>query len=62
LTIDVTSLGVGETIHVADLVGDQPYELVDEGRFTVVTINAPEAAAGMPEEEGVEEEGGEVTE
>ena len=55
--IDVTSLEIGSTVHIADLVQQVPFELADEEHLTVVTINAPEAVAGPVEaEEGEEAE------
>lgn len=55
--IDVTSLEIGSTVHVADLVQQVPFELADEEHLTVVTINAPEAVAEPVEaEEGEEAE------
>jgi len=56
--VDVSSLEVGMTIHVADLVHQVPFELVDDQNLAVATISAPEGiAAETPEEE----EGEEVT-
>ncbi|MBC7358606.1 MAG: 50S ribosomal protein L25/general stress protein Ctc [Desulfacinum sp.] len=67
LTLDVSGLDVGESIHVSDLAGKYPFELLDEGRYTVVTVAAPaveateEAAEEAAEEESTEG-GEEVTE
>jgi len=60
VAIDITALEVGSTVHVADLVANFPFELVDDEHLTVVTINAPES---LTEEAEVEEaeEGEEVT-
>lgn len=61
--IDISNLEVGSTIHVADLVHQVAFELVDDQNFAVVTISAPEGAAEAEAEEeaGEEEEGEEVT-
>ena len=60
VSIDVTALGVGAAVHVADLIDNFPFELVDDAHTTVVTINAPESLT--EEAEGVEaREGEEVT-
>jgi len=54
--IDVSSLEIGSTVHVADLVQQVPFELADEDHLTVVTINAPQAVAEPAEAEEGEEE------
>jgi large subunit ribosomal protein L25 len=43
--IDISNMDVGSSIHVADLVGRVPFELVDDRSFAVVAIAAPEEAA-----------------
>lgn len=60
VSIDVTALGVGAAVHVADLVNSFPFELVDDAHLTVVTINAPEGLSEAAEGEG-SREGEEVT-
>ncbi|SMC21788.1 large subunit ribosomal protein L25 [Desulfacinum hydrothermale DSM 13146] len=67
LTLDVSGLDVGESIHISDLEDKYPFELLDEGRYTVVTVAAPAGeAAEEAAEEGAElestEGGEEVTE
>lgn len=54
IEVDVTDLDLGSSIHVADLVGRIPYELVDDPSFAVVTVAAPEGAG--KESEGTEDE------
>lgn len=51
VSIDVTALGVGAAVHVADLVGNYSFELVDDAHMTVVTINAPEGLTEAAEGE-----------
>lgn len=57
--VDISSLDVGEAIHVGDLVKQVAFDLTEEQRLTVVTINAPEGAAQEEVEEGAETEEGE---
>ncbi len=38
VSIDLRPLNVGETIHVSDLIGKYPFELVDNKTFAVVTV------------------------
>ncbi len=68
LSLDVSHLDVGDSLHISDLEGKFPFELLDEGHYTVVTVAAPvaeevaeEAAEGEGEEEETES-GEEVTE
>jgi large subunit ribosomal protein L25 len=42
--IDVSSLDIGDTLKVADLIGVLPYQLTDDQSFAVVTVVAPEGA------------------
>lgn len=52
--IDISKMDLGSSIHVADLVGRVPFELVDERNFAVVAVAAPEGtsvAAEAKEEE-----------
>ncbi len=51
VSIDVTALGVGAAVHVADLVSNYSFELVDDAHMTVVTINAPEGLTEAAEAE-----------
>ncbi len=47
--IDISNLDLGSSIHVSDLVGRVPFELVDDGSFAVVAIAAPEEAGKATE-------------
>jgi large subunit ribosomal protein L25 len=61
IPVDISSLDIGDAIHVEDLLAKVPFELIEEQHFTVVTINAPEGAEEEAEiaesEEGEEVEG-----
>jgi large subunit ribosomal protein L25 len=59
ISVDISSLNVGDALHIEDLVKSVPFELIGEGHFTVVTINAP-AVEQVSEAEELEEEGVEV--
>ncbi len=52
--IDVSKLEIGQTLHVADLIGIVPFELADDASFAVATIEAPEGGAEAPAAEGAE--------
>ena len=52
--IDVSALDLGASVHVSDLVGTFPFELVDDPSHAVVNVNAPEGAG--KETEGAEAE------
>jgi large subunit ribosomal protein L25 len=47
--IDISNMDLGSSIHVAELVGRVPFELVDDGSFAVVAITAPEESATTTE-------------
>ncbi len=52
--VDISNMDLGSSIHVADLVGRVPFELVDDKSFAVVAIAAPEETTTVtetPEEE-----------
>jgi len=57
ITVDVSQLGVGESLHVSDLRGKVPFEILDDDSYTVVTVAAPESDKAMAESstEGGEE-------
>ncbi len=57
VTIDISGMEVGSTIHVADLVDQVAFELADDPNFAIVTISAP---AGEAEEAEESEEEAEV--
>jgi len=52
--IDISNMDLGSSIHVADLVGRVPFELVDDRSFAVVAIAVPEETTTATE--GSEEE------
>lgn len=58
LNIDVSDLGLGEAIHVADVRPPEGVRLLDDGKLTLVTI----VGAGVTEEAAAEEEEKEVHE
>ena len=62
VTIDISGMEVGSTIHVADLVDQVAFELADDPNFAIVTISAPGGAAEEAEEgeEAAAAEGEEV--
>jgi large subunit ribosomal protein L25 len=51
IEVDVSSLDIGDAVHVSDLVGVVPFELMDDPTFAVANVVAPE---GMAEETGTE--------
>lgn len=59
ITVDVSGLGLGDSLHVSDLRGKVPFEILDDDSYTVVTVAAPEsekaAAVSEPSTEGGEE-------
>jgi large subunit ribosomal protein L25 len=57
ITVDISSLDIGDAIHVEDLIPKVSFELTGEEHFTVVTINAPEGAEEAESVESEEEEG-----
>lgn len=52
IEIDISSLEIGDSIHVDDI-SPENYTIVADSNFTIITVSAPEAEA---EEEEVEEE------
>ncbi len=52
--IDISSLDLGSSIHVGDLVTRVPFELMDDKNFAVVAVAVPEEM--MKAAEGAEEE------
>ena len=52
--VDVSNMEIGQTLHVADLIGIVPVELADDGGFAVATIEAPEGGAEEAAAEGAE--------
>jgi large subunit ribosomal protein L25 len=58
ITIDITDLDIGNSVHVEDLALDGDVEIPHDVNFTVLTVSSPKAV----EEEEVEEEGEELVE
>ncbi len=59
ITIDITELGMGDSVHVEDIVLEGDMEIPHEVNFTIVTCLAPKGAKDEDEEgedEGAEEE------
>jgi len=50
--VDVTKMEIGQTLHVADLIGVVGFELADDRGFAVATIEAPEGGAEEAPAEG----------
>jgi len=51
IEIDVSSLDLGQTLHVADLVSVVPFELTDDAGFAIATMEAPEGETEEAESE-----------
>jgi len=56
LRIDVSALGVGDSIHIRDLNVPDTIEILEEPQRTVVTVLAKKVEEKAPEEEAPEEE------
>ncbi|HSM75759.1 MAG TPA: 50S ribosomal protein L25 [Desulfobacterales bacterium] len=56
IEIDITGLGMGESIHVEDIPLSGDLEVPHDVNFTVVTVLSPKAAEGREAVEGEEEE------
>jgi large subunit ribosomal protein L25 len=57
LTLDITQLGIGDTLHVSDIVPPEGIEVLDDPELLLCSILLPRAAEVEEEaEEGVEEE------
>jgi len=52
--VDVSKLDIGQTLHVADLIGVVPFDLAGDGGLAVATIEAPEGGAEGAAAEGAE--------
>jgi len=59
IEIDVSTLGMGESIHANEIPLPENIELAEDANYTVVTVSSPkaEAAPEAEEEEGMEEAG-----
>lgn len=56
IEIDISSLGIGDSIHVDDIIAEN-YTIVADSNFTIVTVASPEAEEiEGEEEEEIEEE------
>ncbi len=62
ITIDITELGIGDSIHVEELDLPEEIEIPHDVDFTIVTVVAPTLEEEPEEEEGEEEEGVETDE
>lgn len=61
ISVDVSRLGLGESLHVSDLRGKVPFEIMDDDSYTVVTVAAPESEKAAAVSEASTEGGEEVT-
>jgi len=55
IEVDVTNLGIGESIHVKDISLGKDVEILSSGEKTIVTILSPKVEEEKAEEEAVEE-------
>ncbi len=62
ITIDISDLNIGDSVHVEDLAAQSGVEIPHEVNFTVLTILSPKAEVEEEVEEGEELEEGEVAE
>jgi large subunit ribosomal protein L25 len=60
ITIDITELEMGDSVHVNDIATEEGVEIPSDVNFTVLTIASPKTEAAEEGEEG--EEGAEVEE
>lgn len=56
IEIDVTELGLGEAIHVSDVVPPEGVKILDDPKMPLVTITGSAATSATEEEEEEEEE------
>ncbi|CQR47483.1 General stress protein CTC [Paraliobacillus sp. PM-2] len=56
ITIDVSSLEIGDSIMVSDLKEGKNYEILEDENTTIVTVTAPDSAEEVTEEEEAEPE------
>ena len=57
ITIDVTNVGIGGSVHVEDIQVEGNVEIPHEVNFTILTVSATKQEAEVAEEEGAEAEG-----
>lgn len=63
IELDISELGIGDTIHVSDIKADANYEINNEDDEVIVTVLLPqEEVEETDEEESVEAEAGDATE
>ncbi|HPX86168.1 MAG TPA: 50S ribosomal protein L25 [Candidatus Hydrogenedentes bacterium] len=58
LELDVTTLGLGGTLHVADLAVPEGVTVLTEAGYAIVSIHAPRTAKGDEEADAEDAEGG----
>lgn len=56
IEVDISGLGIGDSIHVADLKAPEGVKFITDEEITVVTVTAPRRAEEAPEETGEEAE------
>lgn len=61
ISVDVSGLRMGESLHIADLRGKYPFEILDDDSYTVVTVAAPDSEKAAQASESPTEGGEEVT-
>ncbi len=54
-TVDITTLEIGQALHVSDLTDDEKIQLLSDPEATVVTVLAPTVQEETKEEEGEED-------
>jgi large subunit ribosomal protein L25 len=57
ITIDVSDLEIGDSLHVEDLLLEEDVEVLADVNFTILTVLSPKAEEEEEEVEGEEEEG-----
>ncbi len=59
IVVDVSGLGIGDSIHLGELPVSEGVELLGDGGLTVIAVSSPMATAVSEREEGEEEAEGE---
>ncbi|ROQ90969.1 50S ribosomal protein L25/general stress protein Ctc [Desulfosoma caldarium] len=62
ITLDVSHLRIGESLHISDIRGNYPFEILDDDSYTVVTVATPESEEAPEVSESPTEDGEGVTE
>jgi hypothetical protein len=57
-TVDISKIGLDETLFVRDLQLGDKYSLVTRGEYAVAVVKAPEGAAELSKAEQAKAEGG----